>query len=281
MKIIDMHANIGEDISNSRKKLTPASQTFEQLLEKMNEHKIARAVVVPFPSPVGQFNKNAAWYDLENPYLIEAYRYSKRFIPFPAVNPGDEQSVKNIGIMATSFNVKGVKFSHQIPMKFSIDKLINHPLMKIVQDNNLILMIHIGTGKESGAEFVHTTLNYAIKVARNYPDVKFIFCHLGRLHWSLLEALNFENVYFDTAALSMWEKQKEFIAAEPMAMFKSTVPTQIIEALYRQGYEDKLLFGSDEPYTHYRSEIAAIANADISLSAKRKIFYENAEGLLK
>jgi len=280
MEIIDCHANIGWDISNLRKNLIPVEQSFNNLLEKMDYYKVSKAITVPFPSPGGQFNENASWYDIENRYLIDAQHHSKRLIPFPGVNPNDKESVKNIKTLAITSNVKGIKFSHQIPMEFPIDKLIGHDLMKIVQDNGLIFMMHIGTGKERGADDVHVTLDYAIKVAQKYLDIKFIFCHLGRLHWSIAEALNLDNVFMDTAGLALHKYWKQFIALEPLDALKGTSPQEVIEKLVEFGHEDKLIFGSDEPYTDYKSEIGNIRNADISNNAKSKIFSENIKKLL-
>jgi predicted TIM-barrel fold metal-dependent hydrolase len=280
MQIIDCHANVGWDVNNLRKNIYPVEQSYSKLLKNMGQFNISKAIILPFPSPGAQFSSNAFWYDLENQYLVEASRFSDRLITFPGVNPNDKQSVKSIQTMATAYNIKGVKFSHQIPMDFSIDKLIRHPLMKTVQDNNLIFMIHIGTGKEPLSHEIHTTLNYAIKVAKHYPDIRFIFCHLGRLHSSLIEALNLENVHMDTSALSMWPKWSQFIALEPKSMFERSTPIEVIEKLVGMGHEDKIIFGSDEPYTVYENEIGYIEKAEISSSAKRKIFYGNIKNLL-
>lgn len=280
MEIIDCHTNIGWDVNNLRKNQFPTEQSFRQLLAKMDNYDVSQSIIVPFPSPGGQFDENTPWYHLENHNLITAARFSKRLLPFPAVNPADERSVKNIKELAVMFGVKGVKFSHQELMNFSIDALINHPLMKIIQDNDLIMMIHIGTGKEKSAPQVHTTLNYAIKVAKHYPAIKFIFCHLGRLHWSLFDALNLNNVCMDTAGLSLWSKWSQFIAAEPVKMLRSSTPVQVIEKLVGIGYENKIIFGSDEPYTNYQDEIGLIKKAEISEPAKRKIFAENIKKLL-
>jgi predicted TIM-barrel fold metal-dependent hydrolase len=281
LEIIDCHTNVGWDVSNTRKNLFPIGQNYDQLLEKMDKYNISKAIILPFPSPGGQFNEIDSWFELENQYLIEANNYSKRLIIFPGVNPKDKISLKNVQTLATAYNIKGIKFSHQIPMHFSIDKLIGNKLMKIVRDNNLIFMIHTGTGKEPGSHDIHTTLNYAVKVAKRYPDIKFIFCHLGRLHRSLLEALKLENVHVDTSALSMQRTFWEFTALEPMRMFERLNPAEVIEKLVGMGHEDKIIFGSDEPYTSYKNEIAYIEKAEIPDNAKRKIFYENIKGLLK
>jgi predicted TIM-barrel fold metal-dependent hydrolase len=280
MKIIDCHGNIGWDISNIRKNLYPTGQTVLKLLSKMDYFDVGKAVIVPFPSPGGQFTQNAFWYDLENHNLMTAARSSSRLIPFPGVNPNDKDSVKNIKTLSNAYGIKGIKFSHQIPMNFSIEKLIKHPLMKIVQDHKLIMMVHVGTGKESGSQYVHTTLNYAIKVAKYYPNVKFIFCHLGRLHKDIFEALQLSNVWMDTAGFSIAKKWSEFVAKEPISLFRKLSPEQIIEHLVSEGYEDKIIFGSDEPYTNYNDELKIIQEASISDIAKQKILAKNIENLL-
>jgi len=280
MKIIDMHANVGMDVNNLRKNQIPVEQNFKQLLYKMDENDIAFAVMVPFPSPGGQFNPDTPWYKTENHLIISASYSSKRLMPFPAVNPNDKLSVEELEKTLLVQGIKGVKVSHLIPMNFSIDKLINHKLMDIIQENDLILMLHIGTGKELGAELIHNTLDYAIKVAKAYPKVKFIFCHLGRLHESIQEAFNLENVYMDTAGLSLHTHFLQFIAKHPLGVFKNTNPTDVVEELVRAGYEDKILFGSDEPYTSYEKQLENIQNANISDEAKNKILYKNAAKLL-
>jgi predicted TIM-barrel fold metal-dependent hydrolase len=280
MKIIDCHANLGWDISNTRKRLFPTNQSINQLLARMSKNDVSKAIILPFPSPGGQFNDNAPWYEVENQLLINAMRSHPKLIAFPGVNPADKESVKNIKTMAVAYQIKGIKFSHQIPMNFSIDKLIDHPLMKIVQDYNLIMMIHVGTGKEIGAEYVNVTLPYAVKVAKYYPGIRFIFCHLARLHADMLDALQLHNVWMDTSGFSLSYGWAQFSAKEPLFIFKGLSPEGIIEELVSQGFEDKILFGSDEPYTHYGKEIGIIKNARISDRAKEKILAKNMKKLL-
>jgi uncharacterized protein len=281
MKIIDCHANLGWDISNTRRNFFPTNQSIRELLMKMHEYGIEKSIVLPFPSPGGQFNENAVWYEVENQMLMNAMRSYPNLVAFPGVNPADEGSVKNVKTLAIAYGIKGIKFSHQIPMNFDIDSLINHPLMKIVQDYHLVMMVHVGTGKERGAQQVHTTLPYAIKVAKHYPGVEFIFCHLGRLHKDLFEALSLHNVWMDTSGFSLDYEWTQFAAKTPLAMFKGLSPEDIIEQLVASGFEDKIIFGSDEPYTHYDKELGIILNAKIPDSAKEKILAENILGLLK
>lgn len=281
MKIIDAHTNIGWDASNLRKNLIPSEQSYEALLARMDRYKVEKAITVPFPCPAAKFDPTSAWYDIENQYLMTAHNSSERLIPFIGVNPGDERSVEAVNTLVTAFGVKGVKFSHQTLSGFSIDGLIGHPLMERVQGANLIFMMHIGTGKEPKAREVNNTLDYAIKVAKHYPGIEFILCHLGRLHWSMLEALNLDNVHMDTAGLSLWHDWKEFIAREPMSIFEHTTPVEVLERLADLGHADRIIFGSDEPYTPYRDELENINKADIPEAAKRKILHKNIEGLLK
>jgi len=281
MKIIDIHANVGVDVNNLRKNQIPVEQTFRQLISKMDEYEVDVSVIVPFPSPGGQFNPSTPWYDAENHILVNASYASKRLIPFPAVNPNDKKSIDHLKETLLVQGIKGIKISHQIPMNFSIDKLIGHEIMDVIQKNNLILMLHTGTGKERGAEIVHTTLDYAINVAKAYPKVKFIFCHLGRLHELIQEAFDLENVYMDTAGLALHTHWSQFIAKDPLNIFKNSNPIKVIEELVRLGYEDKILFGSDEPYTSYDKQLDHIKSANISEEVKNKILYANSARLLR
>jgi predicted TIM-barrel fold metal-dependent hydrolase len=280
MNIIDCHANIGWDTSNLRKNYFPTEQKYQELMIKMNKHGISKAIILPFPSPSGQFRRNVFWYEIENQYLMQATNFSNRFIPFPAVNPNDLKSINNVQTLVTAYKIKGIKISHHIPMGFSVNKLINHPLMKILHKNNLILMLHTGTGKEPGSLKFQETLSHGIKVAKKYPEIKFIFCHLGRLHKSIIEALKVENIYMDTSAISMKSYSSEFIALHSYPAFRYSNPHEIIEELIDLGFENKIIFGSDEPYTHYNNELDAIKDANISNSAKEKIYFKNISKLL-
>jgi predicted TIM-barrel fold metal-dependent hydrolase len=279
--IVDCHANVGWDVSNTRKNLFPTERSYRRLLQLMDEYNVEKAVMVPFPSPGGMFNENTPWYDLENNYLVQAAQFSPRLIPFLGVNPADRRSVHNINTTVLAHTIKGVKFSHQIPMGFSIDRLMGHSLMNIVQESNLIMMIHVGTGKEKGADAVHTTLDYGLQVAKKYPRVRFVFCHLGRLHESMLETLQLPNVWMDTAGLALHQNWQQFVARNPLQALQSSTPQEIIEQLVEWGHEDSIVFGSDEPYTHYHSQLSHITDADISEQAKRKILGGNMLKLLK
>jgi predicted TIM-barrel fold metal-dependent hydrolase len=281
MEIIDCHVNLGWDASNLKKNLIPSEQSFRKILQKMDAYDISKSVILPFPCPAAKFDLNSTWYDIENQYLITASKMSDRLIPFLGVNPGQLASVKNIGIGAMQSQVKGVKFSHQNLIKFPIDKLINHPLMKIIHDNNLVFMVHTGTGKETGSDVYHTTLNYGIKVAKSHRDINFIFCHLGRLHKDLFEALQLPNLYLDTSALSLAGFSRAFVAKDQTTLLKVSRPKEIIEIIVAEGYENKIIFGSDEPYTQLNNELDYVNRANISTDAKRKIFSKNFKKLLR
>jgi predicted TIM-barrel fold metal-dependent hydrolase len=279
-KIIDVHVNMGMDASNRRKRLFPVQQGFKEVLQKMDVFGVVAAVMVPFPSPAGQFDGNIPWYLPENNDLVHAHTFSKRLLPFPAVNPNDARSVERVKSFALR-NIKGIKVSHTIPMGFSLDKLVKHPLMRIVRDNKLIVKLHIGTGKEQGAKKVHVTLDYAIRVAEAYPDITFIFCHVGRLHKDMLHVLHLDNVVFDTSGFALWNNWSQFIAKEPLELFRNSTPVTVIERLVQLGFEKKLLFGSDEPYTTYKRQIEIVERASISERVKNNIFCGNAKRLLQ
>ena len=84
----------------------------------------------------------------------------------------------------------------------------------------------------------------------------------------------------DTSGLALWNRWRQFIALEPLGLFKNSTPISVIEQLIKLGCEDKLIFGSDEPYISYEAEIENIEKAGISEKAKNKIFYENITKLL-
>jgi predicted TIM-barrel fold metal-dependent hydrolase len=236
-------------------------------------------VIIPFPSSSAQFDANSYWYEIENKLIVDTAVSNDRFIPFLGVNPSDKRCRKNIEVLAGMFPVKGVKLMHQNIIKFPIDRLIGNPIMKTVKDNKMIFMIHIGTGKEKEGYQYHSTLDYALRVARKYRDITFVLSHLGRLHEDFFDALSCENIYMDTSGIS-FKPWSMFTASECREELSKYSPTRILEMLADLGHESKIVWGSDEPYTTYEEELGIILDAEISESKKRMMMSGNASRLL-
>ena len=284
LTIIDCHVHIGVNSHNLQRGIYPFQETVDNLLETMDTFGVSKAIVFPFPyASEIKLRYSTAYHkktrsDFTRGYTEDNFslqnivnEHSDRLIFFLMGNPLDKDCVKNIKMLVRS-GVRGVKL-HPASFNYSISILKDNPIMKIIQDLDLIVTLHIGTGKENAK--VALTLDHALEIAKIYPSVRFIFCHLGRLHRSLPDVLNLDNVLLDTSGLSLNRSSLAFLAKHPLLALEHVEPRYVIEWLVEAGYEDKLVWGSDLPYTDYEKEMDYILNARIRESARRKILSEN------
>ena len=282
--IIDCHTHVGVNIRNLMRRIHPFEQSIDGLLETMDAFGVSKAIVFPFPyastlplrdKTVDHKLSRSAFTEMYSEdnfaFISAAGEHPDRLIPFLMGNPLDKRCVEHIRLFATS-NVRGVKL-HPASYNYSISILKNNPIMKIIQDLDLVVSLHIGTGKEGAKTAI--TLDHALEIAKIYPSIRFIFCHLGRLHRSLPDVLDLDNVLLDTSGLSLNLSSIAFLAKYPLLSLRYCDPRYVIEWLVEAGYEDKLVWGSDLPYTDYEQELDYILNSRIPETAKRKILSEN------
>lgn len=288
--IIDCHVHIGKDIFTERnvrfqKFVTSYEQSIKEFLSKMDRFGIDRAIVYPFPSPLCQFKEDDFWYHEENRHLAEEVGCYKRKLYFiPAFNPRDEESMRYAVELVEKYGLRGLKL-HTRATQYEprhLDSLITG----ILKERDIPLVLHIGTGKEAELEEknIDISLDFAISLAKGHPNIRFVFTHLGRLHKNLENALKLENVMVDTAGISLTRTQKDFVVAKlynPAFLDKSI--EEMIFYLITQGYEDKIIWGSDEPYgVSYEEELHYILNnSHLSKEIKEKLLYQNAQKWFK
>ncbi len=277
-EVIDVHVHIGKDIFAEKNKLKNArgnesEQNYKELLKEMNINKIKKSLIMPFPSPA-EFYSKGTWYTQENKDILDITNKEENLYGILAFHPKDYKEIEKL----ISIKVKGLKL-HTRATSVDPKDLIRHPIMNILKKFSLPLLLHIGTGKEE--ELINSQksieLPSAIELAKNEPEVIFIFAHLGRLNKSLFEGLELDNVFFDTSGLSLINKYPESFLANDTISNLPKEPSKVLELLMEKGYSNKILFGSDEPYgTSYLDELNIIKRANISEGEKIKILSLNA-----
>ena len=130
----------------------------------------------------------------------------------------------------------------------------------------MILLFHAGKVPEDLPEFFGTPDRFARMVER-HPDLKVVLAHLGGYEmWEgVREHLmpSGENVYFDTAYVST--------RLSPMEM----------EGLIKEIGADRVLFGTDYPWTDQAEEVELICGMDLSRKELDMILEGNAKKLLR
>ena len=282
--IIDCHAHVGKDIFGERNNIlnfngTSQEQKIEELVSKMDNLRVDKCIVYPFPSPLAQFGEDDFWYHKENSDLINCIReYENRLYFIPAFNPSDKKSVNYALELIEKYELKGLKI-HTRPTQYD-PSLLDTKIIEFPKERDLLLILHIGSGKELELKEkgVDISLTSAMTLAKKYPDVRFVFAHLGRLHESLEEVIDLENVMVDTSGLSVKKIWKDYSAECAHNKLINLSPEEIISYLVDKGYEDKIMWGSDEPYgASYEEELIYVKNNEnLTPRQKEKLLSKNA-----
>jgi len=275
MKIIDSHAHIGQDTFPGN----PLKFNITNLIKQMDRNGVEKAVIFPFPAPQFLLGKDTFWYNKENEALSKIRRaYLGRIYFAAGINLFDSASVERAEELARQGEICAVKF-HSRAMGADL-KNIPESSMQFLAKKNLPIIFHVGSGyeQELSDKGVDISLEEAIKVAKRFPKVRFTFAHLGRVHKNIFEALELENVAFDSAALSWYDRDKsEIVAREPMTGLPKRL-SQLITFLVNKGYEDKILFGSDAPYyVSYEAELNPFLRSNVTQKQLEKMLSLNAQ----
>ncbi len=175
-------------------------------------------------------------YPLENDLIAElAGEAGGRIIPFARFDPHWRDEAAQ-GLRALAANgIRGLKLHPFMDGAFMAnDRELVHPLMNVAFEYGLVVLIHSGWGWNSAPGVI-------ADLARSFPDVTVVMGHSGRYGYHREAAVvgsDYGNLMFDVAGLSI-----------PGA----------IEELVRIVGAERVLFGSDHPYSPMGFEIEKLA----------------------
>ena len=220
------------------------SMTAETLVNLMSEADVDKAVI-------SQLSVNMVQ---DNTAVSEAIKkFPDRLLGFAHINPGDpDAALKELDRSINALGLIGVKmhsnFDHFVPWDERVLRI-----MEKIQDYRLPVLFHTG-------EELARPLQIAY-VAKQFPKIPVILGHMGL--WVAIESIPAaklsENVYLETSI------QGEMPALE--------------EAVIELGVE-RILFGTDIPFSTYRIEFSKIESLEISEEDKKKILGGNAARIL-
>ncbi|MCE4604045.1 MAG: amidohydrolase family protein [Aeropyrum sp.] len=148
--------------------------------------------------------------------------------------PGEERRIAEL--VRSDERILGVKIFPTFHMTRPDSKRLDE-LYKTVQSVGGLIVVHTGCDPgpwELTKLCMDANPKYVIGPAKKYPDLTFVIAHLGSYSAlkpgiffnEALKALELENVYSDTSA------------ADPF----------FVSLAVKEGFEDKLMFGTDFPY---------------------------------
>ena len=265
--LIDFHTHIFPDIIAKRtvealkKQSTDngypienhSPATLSGILGSMQEKSIDISVVLPIATKPSHFESM-------NRFASEVNK-QQNVISFGAIHPQDDdlkarmKQIKDMGF-------KGITL-HPYFQNVKIDDIKFIKTVEEAVKNDLIVAIH--SGLDSGFKTDMANPKDTLKLVKNIDCSKVVLAHMGGcMQWDLVEEyLVGENVLFDTSyCLDIIKDQDQFFR------------------IVKNHGADKILFGSDFPWTDGRQNAHKINQMPFSQEEKDAIFAGNAKRIL-
>lgn len=190
-----------------------------------------------------------------------AARASARIVPFGAMHPDLEDPAREIARMG-ALGLRGFKL-HPEHQSFSPHEPRLHAIYEAASDAGMIVLFH------AGADVIHPTIHGTpaafAELIDAFPRLTVVLAHLGGFReWEgVAEHLAGRDVWLDTAYTPGHLPDDEFVA------------------LVRAHGADRVLFGSDGPWTDAAAEAAHLRSLPLTDSEIEGILGENARRLLR
>ncbi len=189
--------------------------------------------------------------------------YKGRFISFGTVHPAAEDAVDEIE-RVKSLGLKGIKLHNDYQGVFIFDEICK-PIYKRCEELGLPIVFHMG--RDPISPNVHRAMPYdLLELHENFPKLKIIGAHMGGVYaWESVYhyIAGVENIWLDTAFTADYIDEGLF--------------TEIVK---KHG-ADRVLYGSDLPWSNPEKEKALVARLPVSDEEKEKIYWKNAVELLQ
>ena len=268
MNINDAHCHIGFNGfigSLGRNSKITSSATYKGLQKEWNNHNVQNIVLFSQPDPAS-FKKY-----LEEVLLVfSGYFLFKKYI---FSQPIDESILANSDYSKANDAISNLKderimFAPFVTSRFCVSDLTKYDringvkyyepygelpekLLEHLDENELALVLHLS---ENNKEHPEKFLN----IVEKYDGIRFQAAHCANGIEEIIDGLNeYSNLFVDTSALSDGQY--------------NNIPLKDIVT----NHIDKVLFGSDEPWTKYDPQIKQIKNFDLSEKDLEKILYRN------
>lgn len=177
-------------------------------------------------------------------------QHPDKLIGFMSVDPTQPNWEAELKNGHQNLGLRGLKV---LPMYagFSPDDRALDPMWDYVQRNKLPVLLHTGTTFVSQAPLKYTLPRLLDDVATRFPEVKIILAHLGHPYEgeTVVTIRKHPNVYSDISALHY----------RPFQLYNSLMLIQ------EYGCWDKLLFGTDYPFTTIDATIKGLRNLNAML----------------
>ncbi len=261
--IIDIHTHTFPDalaaravaVLAERSNVTPYSDgTCMGLCASMQIAGVDRSVVMPIATKPAQVRSINSW-------AVEINRSFEQLICFGTIHPKQDDWQTEIDLLVSD-GIQGVKF-HPDYQEFFVDDAELVPIYKTLADAGLIVLFHAGVDIGLPPP-VHCTPDRLVKVMDAVPDLIVIAAHMG--------------------GYALWDDVDKFLVGRKLYLDTSYSMTDLgtdrMTELIRAHGADKVLFGTDSPWTDQFAEISGIRALPLRDDEIDAILGGNAERLL-
>jgi len=263
VRIIDIHTHAWPDpvaptavaFLQQEGMLTPFYDgTIDGLVASMDDNGIGASVIQPVatkPEQLKSINEWAARVGLAS---------GGRVVPFGAMHPDTEDYTEAVAHMV-DLGLRGFKL-HPEHQSFAPDEPRLEPLYEAALAHDMTVFFHAGADEVHPT--VHGTPDSFAAVLEAFPGLRIVLAHMGgyRVWNDVAEKLVGRDVYLDTAYT---------LGHLPDADF--------VEIVHAHGAE-RVLFGSDGPWTDPAAEIAWLRRLPLRAGVVDAVLGGNAERLL-
>lgn len=243
--------------------------TLEGLEENMQQRHVDMSVVLPVATSPKQYKRINEVAQVENEMFKDTHVWS-----FGGIHP-ENDNYKEILRDISDKGLKGIKLHPDYQGTFFNDIRYKR-IISYASELGLIVVTH--AGQDIGLpDIVHCTPAMAEEVLDDVKPDKLVLAHMGgwQMWQDVLDRLCGRNVYLDTAFSYGQIQYKEGVDHRWKLM-----DSDMFRAIINKHGADKILFGTDSPWSDQSESIADIDGLGLAEDEKRKIMGENAAGLL-
>ncbi len=242
--IIDFHAHLDRD---------PMTKEYDifGLLQDMEENKIDLRVVSTF---------YGASISAANDKIIECVRqFPNRLIGCAVINPKLDDAVDEVRRISEYSEIKMIELNSlehgYRPEKFAYNI---DPILEICEEKGLIVKLFTGQG-------FYTMPEQWFYYTHRFPKVQFVILHMGGSDYTygtvdFCKESGTENLMLETS-------------------YETEVPA--LHKMFKELSADRFLYGSNYPENFTNLSIMKFNSLELTAQAMDKIFYRNAQRLLK
>jgi len=266
MKKIDMHVHVGSDpfVLEEGRNIIKEEITIPLLVKQMDANEVVKAVILALDIPN---------HKVEDEYVLDlSKKFPKRFIPCACINPLNH---KDFGVERVN-QLKSFKLIKLMPpyQYFYIDDERIYPFYEECEKQKKILIFHTGTTDYPFAKLKYGKHICIDTIAVDFPRLKILMAHSGD-PWFKETAdilIKNSNVYADVSGI---------ILGTDRTRGKQTL-INFFNNYLELFPEDKLMYGSDWPYTKLEDYTEVIENYPFTdKEFVKKLCYKNAEKFLE